>query len=129
VEGDRVPCRSGRISLANLMGKDLHITIPHYATADYVTKLAQTIRYGSDGWVPYTSEQANPVFPPLNPNLKVYVEWGAASSFRDRRGSTTSATMLSARRWTFALEASGTWNQSLPPGPLVRSPAFPEVRV
>jgi hypothetical protein len=63
------------VMLANETGKDLYITVPVNATDDYVTKLAELIKYGSDGVNPYTSAQANPVYPPLNPNLKIYVEW------------------------------------------------------
>ncbi len=63
------------VLLANLAGKDVWINLPHRATDDYVTKLAQLLRYGSDGTNPYTSLQANPVFPPLDPSLKVYLEW------------------------------------------------------
>ena len=43
-------------------------------TTSYVYKLAQLIRYGSDGVNPYTGPTANPVFPPLNPNLRLYLE-------------------------------------------------------
>jgi hypothetical protein len=63
------------VALANQAGKDIWINLPHQATDDYVTKLAQLLRYGSDGVNPYTSPQASPVFPPLAPGLKVYVEW------------------------------------------------------
>src|SRR5262249_1692805 len=48
---------------------------PEEATDTYVTKVAYLIRYGSDGVNPYTAPQANPVFPGLNSNLKVYVEY------------------------------------------------------
>ena len=76
--------------LANETGRDLYINIPMAATGwtpadadSYVYKLAQLIRYGSDGVEPYTSPQADPAYPPLNPNLNVYVElsneyWNAA---------------------------------------------------
>lgn len=63
------------ILLANEAQKNLWITIPHKVTNDYLTKLAQLFRYGSDGVNPYTSPQDNPVYPPLNPNLKLYVEY------------------------------------------------------
>src|SRR5262249_40529615 len=58
-------------------GKDLYITIPVRATADYIEKLADLLEYGSDGVNPYTQPTANPVYPGLNTNLRVYVEWGA----------------------------------------------------
>ncbi len=63
------------VMLANETGKDLYITIPVNASDQYVTNLANLLRYGSDGVNPYTSPQANPVYPGLNPNLHVYVEW------------------------------------------------------
>lgn len=74
------------ISLANELGKDLWICVPHLATETYVTKLAQLMRYGSDGREPYTSPQANPVYPPLREDLRLYVEysneiWSSGSSF------------------------------------------------
>jgi len=64
-----------RVALCNEIGKDLYINIPQTASDDYITKIAQLIRYGSDGNNPYTKAQTNPVFPPLNSNLKVYVEY------------------------------------------------------
>jgi hypothetical protein len=64
------------IAMANQAGKDLWINLPFNATNDYIEKVAQTIRYGSDGVTPYTSPQASPVFPPLSSSLAVYVEHG-----------------------------------------------------
>ncbi|MGC9452631.1 MAG: PA14 domain-containing protein [Oceanipulchritudo sp.] len=70
-----------KILLCNETGRDLFINIPHMAdgwdpsdTSGYVNKLARLIKYGSDGLEPYTSLQADPVYPPLNPNLRVYIE-------------------------------------------------------
>jgi len=70
-----------KVMLCNETGKDLFINIPIMAsgrlptdTESYVNKLANLIKYGSDGVNPYTSPQANPVYPGLNPNLKVYIE-------------------------------------------------------
>ncbi|MCF2491603.1 Ig-like domain-containing protein [Dyadobacter sp. CY347] len=63
------------IMFANQAQTDLWLTIPHKVTDDYVTKLARMCKYGSDGVNPYTSTQSNPVFPPLNANLKLYVEY------------------------------------------------------
>src|SRR5215212_6954659 len=62
--------------LANETGKDLYITLPVGATNEYIRNLANLIRYGSDGLDPYTEPGADPVYPGLNPNLRVYVEWG-----------------------------------------------------
>jgi len=64
------------VALANETGKDVWINIPVGVDDDYVTKIAQLLAYGSDGTTPYTSAQANPAYPPLNTNLKVYLEYG-----------------------------------------------------
>jgi hypothetical protein len=63
------------VELANETGKDVWINIPIAANDDYITKLAQLFAYGSDGANPYTSPQAAPVYPPLNSNLNVYIEY------------------------------------------------------
>ncbi|MEA2757131.1 MAG: trimeric autotransporter adhesin [Aliidongia sp.] len=63
------------IIIANETGKDVWINVPLYAVDDYVTKLAQLLAYGSDGTTPYTSPQVNPAYPPLNSNLKAYIEY------------------------------------------------------
>ena len=62
------------IMLANETGRDLMLSIPVLANDQYVTNLANLIRYGSDGVNPYTSPQENPVYPPLNSNLHVILE-------------------------------------------------------
>lgn len=63
------------ILLSNAANKDAWICIPHMTSDDYITKVAQMFRYGSDGVNPYTSVQSNPVVPPLNSNLKLYIEY------------------------------------------------------
>jgi hypothetical protein len=63
------------ILFSNLVGKDAWINIPVSATDAYITNLAYLFKYGSDGVDPYTSPQANPVYPPLNPGLHVYIEY------------------------------------------------------
>jgi hypothetical protein len=65
-----------RILLANESDTDLHVNVPVCASDDYLTKLAQLLRYGSDGNNPYTSSQASPVYPPLEAGRKVYIELG-----------------------------------------------------
>ena len=75
------------VRMANETNCDMWINIPAKANSDYITKVAQLIRYGSDGVNPYTSTQSNPVFSPLNSNLKVYVEysnevWNTSYGFR-----------------------------------------------
>jgi len=63
------------VQFANLAHKDIWLSIPARVSTTYIQKLAQLIRYGSDGGEPYTSPQANPVFPGLAPDLNVYVEY------------------------------------------------------
>lgn len=74
------------VALANGADRDMWITLPHLATDDFITKLAQLIRFGSDGVNPYTNSVANPVYPPLNTNRQVFVEysneiWSNGDSF------------------------------------------------
>jgi hypothetical protein len=74
------------VQLCNATGKNLWINVPHLATADYVTKLAQLIRYGSDGLNPYDRAVATPAYAALDPGLKVYVEysneiWSSGNEF------------------------------------------------
>jgi hypothetical protein len=74
------------IQLANQTGRDLWINVPVIASDDFVIKMAQTLLYGSDGTNPYTSPRSNPVYPPLNSNLNVYIEyanetWNTAGGF------------------------------------------------
>lgn len=63
------------IALANQTGKDLWVNIPVSADDDYIRKLAQLLKYGSDGNLPYTSSQTAPRWPGLAANRKVYVEF------------------------------------------------------
>ncbi len=70
-----------KIMMANETGADLYINLPMMATGwtpadtdSYVHKLARLLRYGSDGVEPYSGPTADPVYPPLNPNLRVYIE-------------------------------------------------------
>lgn len=62
------------IMLANETGSDLYITVPIGADDAYLEKFALLTRYGSDGREPYEEPTAAPVYPPLNPNLRIYVE-------------------------------------------------------
>jgi hypothetical protein len=63
------------VQLCNETNTDMWINIPVGATDAYVTNVANLIAYGSDGTNPYTSAQASPAYPPLNPALRVYVEF------------------------------------------------------
>jgi len=64
------------ITLANETGNDVWLNIPVKADDDYIRKLALLVRHGSDGINPYTQPQAKPLYPPLKPGLRVYVEYG-----------------------------------------------------
>jgi hypothetical protein len=63
------------IELCNQANVDCYLNIPMQASTDYVTKLAELFKYGSDGVNPYTSKQQNPVYHPLNSNLHLYIEY------------------------------------------------------
>jgi hypothetical protein len=64
------------IALANAAGRDIWLNVPARADDDYIRKLAQLVKFGSDGTLPYSSARTNPVHAPLNSGLKVYVEYG-----------------------------------------------------
>jgi len=69
------------VLLSNATNTDPWVNIPVNATDDYVTKVAQLFAFGSDGTNPYTGSggtnptPANPVYPPLNSNLNLYIEY------------------------------------------------------
>lgn len=74
------------IQLANELNSDMWINIPVLADDGYIEKLSLALRYGTDGINPYTAPQTNPVYPPLESNLKVYIEyanevWNSAPGF------------------------------------------------
>lgn len=74
------------VGLANAMNADLWVNVPFGVDDEYVRKLAQLIRFGSDGVEPYTGPQAAPRYAPLKATSKIYVElgnecWNAAPSF------------------------------------------------
>lgn len=74
------------VQLANETNTDMWIDIPVSASSDYITKLAQLIKYGSDGTNPYTSTQSNPIYAPLASTHNVYIEyanelWNFAGAF------------------------------------------------
>jgi hypothetical protein len=64
------------VMLANETGRDLYICAPIAADNEYFEKLARLLKFGSDGREPYPQPVANPVYPPLNPNLRAYIEVG-----------------------------------------------------
>jgi fibronectin type 3 domain-containing protein len=64
------------IALANATNSTLWFNVPVHATPAFMTDLANLMKYGSDAsGNPYTSLQANPVYAPLNPGLKVDIEY------------------------------------------------------
>lgn len=64
------------IALANATDRDVWINVPVRAGDEYIRKLAQLVKYGSDGNTPYDSIQPKPVYAPLKPGLKLYLEYG-----------------------------------------------------
>jgi len=63
------------VAYCNATNTDMYVNVPALATDAYITNLAKLIKYGSDGVNPYSSTQLTPVYPPLNPNLHVYLEY------------------------------------------------------
>lgn len=87
------------VALANTSGKDIWLCIPHLANEDFVRKLAQLIRFGSDGTNPYTSSVQDPVFAPLHSEHRVYVEysneiWSNGNSFPQGNWADAQANIL-----------------------------------
>ncbi|MFC4776267.1 NPCBM/NEW2 domain-containing protein [Paenibacillus sp. GCM10023252] len=74
------------VMLCNELDVDAWISVPTAVNDDYITKLAQLFKYGTNGVTPYTSTQANPVYPGLEAGRKLYVEysnelWNTAGAF------------------------------------------------
>ena len=67
-------CLEEYIMIANESGMDWHLCFGASWDQDYMKKFAQMIRYGSDGVNPYDHYVENPKYPPLNPNLRIYLE-------------------------------------------------------
>ncbi len=67
-------CLEEYIMMVNEGGMDWHICCGAGWDQDYMKKFAQIVRYGSDGVNPYTKYVENPKYPPLNPNLRIYIE-------------------------------------------------------
>lgn len=104
------------VLLANETGKDAWINIPVRADDAYILNLARLLAYGSDGVNPYTGPQASPVYPPLNANLKVYVEysnelWNSAGPFAQFHDNCQAASDELVRTGgTSPLNWDGSWN-------------------
>jgi len=118
IEGDRLTGASYEtmVALCNETGRDMWINVPHLATDDFITKLAQLIRYGSDGFDPYTAPEASPIYPPLNTNLAVFVEfsneiWSNGGSFPQGTWAQDQAEQLGISKAKFnARQFSRAWN-------------------
>ena len=61
---------------ANEMGRDLHLNFGGSVNYEFMDKIAKLFLYGSDGENPYDKPTRNPEWPPLNPNLRLYLEHG-----------------------------------------------------
>ena len=75
-----------QIQLCNALHASFWVNVPVAANDDYARKLALAIRYGTDGVEPYAAVREKPTYPPLDPGLKVYVEyanevWNSAGGF------------------------------------------------
>jgi len=64
------------VALCNATRTDMWINMPARADSQYVVNAMKTILNGSDGNLPYETTVPNPVHKPLDPDLKVYVEYG-----------------------------------------------------
>jgi hypothetical protein len=64
------------ILAANEIGRDIHLNFGGSIDEEFMYKLALLFKYGSDGKEPYTKPTPNPVWPPLSPNLRLYLEHG-----------------------------------------------------
>lgn len=102
------------IRLSNETATDPWVNIPAKATDDYIRNMALMLAYGSDGINPYTSPQSNPVYPPLNPDRKIYVEysnevWSSMfSAFADNCKAASDELMASAGNSPLNFDKS--WN-------------------
>ncbi len=64
------------VELCNETGKDMWLNIPMRASNGYLHKLALALKYGFQAnGDPYSSPQVNPAYPPLNSNLRLYLEY------------------------------------------------------
>lgn len=64
------------ILAANELGRDIHLNFGGSIDEEFMRNLALLFKYGSDGKDPYTQPTPNPVWPPLSPNLRLYLEHG-----------------------------------------------------
>ena len=80
-------CLEEYIMMVNEGGRDWHICSGAGWDRDFMKNVARLVRYGSDGVTPYDRYVENPKYPPLNPNLRLYLEhsnelpWAVYPSF------------------------------------------------
>ncbi len=67
-------CLEEYIMMINEGGRDWHICCGAGWNEEYMRNFARLVRYGSDGVNPYDHYVENPKYPPLNPNLRIYLE-------------------------------------------------------
>jgi hypothetical protein len=64
------------IVMANEIGRDFHLNYGGSINEAFMRNLMLLAKYGSDGVNPYTEPTKDPVWPPLSPNLRLYLEHG-----------------------------------------------------
>ncbi|MGF1449832.1 MAG: hypothetical protein ACFB20_10500 [Opitutales bacterium] len=105
------------VALSNETNSNMWVNLPHQATDDYVRQLANLILYGSDiNGTPYTSPQVDPYYAPLDPSLKLYIEysneiWSNGSNFAQGNWAQDQANTMGINRRVFnARRASEIWS-------------------
>lgn len=69
-------CIETAIQVANECGRDLHYNFSGSCDEQFMHKMALAAKYGTDGREPYTKPTPNPAYPPLDSNLRLYLEHG-----------------------------------------------------
>ncbi|MGF1485153.1 MAG: hypothetical protein ACFBZ8_12405 [Opitutales bacterium] len=105
------------VALSNETNTNMWISLPHMATDTYVRNLANLILFGSDiNGTPYTSPQVDPYYAPLDPSLKLYIEysneiWSNGSNFAQGNWAQDQANTMGINRRVFnARRASEIWS-------------------
>jgi hypothetical protein len=62
--------------MANEIGRDFHLNYGGSIDEEFMRNLLLLAKYGSDGENPYTEPTQDPVWPPLAPHLRLYLEHG-----------------------------------------------------
>jgi hypothetical protein len=64
------------IVMANEIGRDFHLNYGGSINEEFMRNLMLLAKYGSDGVNPYVGPTEDPVWPPLAPHLRLYLEHG-----------------------------------------------------